>query len=250
MSRIIKVIGAERSGTNYVSCLLLQNLNISIVSASNATKGAPFEIQSGLKYPKKKSVARNTWLLENEISLLGNRDILLHPTWEVPHWKHSPPTHAFLFRRPLIYVAIIKNPYSWYVSYKRYAPLHEKNPDSSIPAAIKRWNDLNSSYIKYSAAKNNLHLIRYEDWVVSPEEHLKKFSNKYQFVFNENNFRKIDFIASPGLMMAPMTPDKELDYANPFELYYSELSSQDVKDINAWVDFSIMKKVNYATYNG
>ena len=225
--KIIKVLGAERSGTNYVSWLIIRNLKLETT----------YEATSWTK--------KDTSRLEKEITHLEDSNIHIHPSMEVPHWKHDPPSHSELFGYPLTYLAVVKNPYSWYSSYERYAGTHERNPDASISSAIKRWNDLNLSYINYKKENDNLHLARYEDFVLTPKEQVKVFANKYEFDFDENDFQKIDFKAGPGLGVEAINSVDEFDKVNPFELYHDRLGSEKIKKINSFLDFFILDELHY-----
>ena len=228
MSRIFCVLGAERSGTNYVALLVKKNLNLTSTTSVNP------------------NLCTNSWLLENEISLLRNRNVLLHPSCKIPHWKHSPPTHSFLFGRNLAYVAVVKNPYSWYISYKRFAPFHENKPDASVAPSIKRWNTLNKSYLKYNQSNKNLCLLRYEDLVLDPTEEVGKISRKYKIHFEKQKFISITNRVHTGLREVPFYSDDELKFDNPFTFYHDKLSEKDIGQINSNVDLALMEDFNYS----
>ena len=189
---------------------------------------------------------KNGAKLRGEIARSKFTNFHIHPSMEIPHWKHDPPSHSELFDWPLTYLAVIKNPYSWYFSYKKYSGMHERTPDSSIAVAMERWNDLNLSYINYRQENGNLHLARYEDFVTSPQEQVKVFADKYKFGFDENNFQEIDFKAGPGLWAEPIEPEDEFNKVNPFKLYHDKLSPEQIKKINSFLDFSILDELHYA----
>ena len=225
--KLIKVLGAERSGTNYVSWLVIRNLKLETTYEASSWS--------------KKDESR----LENDINQSNAQNIHIHPSMEVPHWKHDPPTHDSLFGLPLTYLAVIKNPYSWYFCYKKYAGTHERAPDCSIPASIKRWNDLNISYIKYKQENDNLHLARYEDFSKSPQEQVGIFAEKYGFNFEKDNFQEVNFKAGPGLGIEMVSSNDEFDKVDPFKLYHDKLSSGEIKEINSFLDFSIFEELHY-----
>lgn len=228
MSQIFCVLGAQRSGTNYLALLLKKNLHL---------------IPTSFVDP---NLCVNHWLLQNEISLLRNKNILLHPSCKIPHWKHSPPTHSSLFGKKLSYVAIVKNPYSWYISYKRFAPFSEIKVNASAVASIQEWNNLNSSYLKYRESNNNLCYLRYEDLVLDPQKEIKKVSDKYKIYFDEQKFIEITERVHTNLSTVPLYADDELKSSDPFVFYHDKLSSEDIRQINNNLDLCLMEKFNYS----
>lgn len=127
------------------------------------------------------------WLLKN------NFDIKIIDTPDLG-WKHRlAPTEDELkerIKKEVIFVCIIKNPYSWLLSMHKRPYQHEELRKLPFSRFLKysygdyrnpivMWNLKYQSYIKMQRYANNFHFIRFEDLLTDMKTSLNGFASKF-----------------------------------------------------------------------
>jgi len=140
----VKQFGIQRSGTNYIRQLLLDNVQKVIV----------YEHQFGRKHAAPFSKKRlEEWAAKHNRPVITKEDNV-HP------------------------IIIIKNPYSWYQSIKNY-----KNNKFSLHDSYNKYNRLYKAYkdlyVKGHKIFGEAYIVQYEVLLVDPKTEVAKIVNKF-----------------------------------------------------------------------
>jgi hypothetical protein len=148
--RIIKIFGLQRTGTNYVEWLIRNNFKNIFV----------FTNQLGWKHGLPPNALRR--LMDSNLAALDENDRaeLFKHKW-FSSSDRVEPIRAMLAERRINFVFMIKDPYSWYLSFARYSGFR---PFPIRIQAIQKWNQFYQSAIAFQAAHSDCSImIKYED---------------------------------------------------------------------------------------
>lgn len=243
MSKKVKVFGERNTGTNYLTMLLMKNLDI-VLMRGTVTNDLP---------NRRSEQAKNLFFKETAFQNLG--------------WKHGKvnlslvETHRDLHL--ITFVTLTKNPYSFLLSlYKK--PYHNQaTPAQSfttflnsswttqdrenvsidnIKSPIDLWNIKNKSYKqlieRYPQQTIN---VRYEDLLRDPQLTLAQISNKARSPL-KSTFENIE-----------KSTKKENSTFQDYQTYYlqeewkAELRAEHIDLINNSLDAELMEFFGYST---
>ena len=189
------------------------------------------------------------WLLKK------NLDIVLIDSFNFG-WKHRvAPTKEELNEKMInevVYMCLVKNPYSWLLSMHKRPYNHESLAKLSFADFIRysfgdyrnpvvMWNIKNSSYLKLADYVNCHEMVRYEDLLAKPDEFVTDMSNKYGFA-KDVFFKNITNLLTNKHGIKQQKFNKEY-YLN--DEWRKNLRTEHIKLINQYIDVELMDKLNY-----
>jgi hypothetical protein len=175
-------------------------------------------------------------------------------------WKHRlAPDKEELAKADehLIYLILIKNPYSWLRSMHRKPYNHEELKKLSFNQFIEfpygdyrnpviMWNDKYTSYLKMEQNVKNITFIKYEDLLEFPEKILTDLKNKFNlktslFWFSDINNQLTNH---HGEMKKKFHKNYYLK-----EKWKSEYTPKTLDLVNKYLDRNLMHQFNYKILN-
>lgn len=154
---VIQVTGCERSGTNYIQWMLLNNFTEILIICGKWKHMEP---------TKKDSIFLNELSKNDEIIKAG------HPPIMVSNFQSE--DYVNIVKNNIIkFILVVKNPYAQYLSYSSFWP------GIKLSIIIEKWNFIYKNWLNYiDKNKSNCYLIKYEDVL----------SNKKNFITNIGNY--------------------------------------------------------------
>lgn len=236
----IKILGERNTGTNYITKLLSQNMDVRILG------GGP-------------SYSWEKWFGLGNISM---NSFFFISGWRNLGWKHAAPNLTTNKIDKCNFIVVVKNPYSWLLSlHKRpyhnwdaaqlpfsefiEAPwplMHCDNIKSRSVTPVELWNIKNKAYYDLTQKTKSAMLIKYEDILDSPENFVRRVSATL-------NLRlRGDFVLqSQGAKSADK--NKSFDFYRDYylnESWQERLAQSDISIINECLDTKLMDKLGYS----
>lgn len=201
----IKVLGMQRTGTNYFEQLIKLNIDA-------------------------KPAFGNKWGWKHA-----------HAYRDIVEWcrfnPHDPPDE------PVKAVIMIKNPYTWYTSIKKWFDIH--NLDSSVEAVFNRYNHLYTEHKHllnkyfYNTVFDQSILVRYEDYLLDEEQEIKRVAHTFGAELSLPLKKPTTVANSPK----PFTTAIKDYYIKQIPRYISDTKL--LKQVTQAVDWDLMKYYNY-----
>lgn len=190
------------------------------------------------------------WLLNK------NLDTTLLDSYEFG-WKHRiAPSEDELtdkIKQEVLFLCLVKNPYSWLISMHKRPYHHESLRKLSFLDFLKysygdyrnpivMWNKKNTSYVKMTDYVKFHEIIKYEDILMDPAGFVNIMADKYGFP-KPAMFKNMVNLLTNSHGIKSQKFHKEY-YLN--EEWRKNLRHDHVKQINDWLDKSLMEKLNYS----
>ncbi len=198
---------------------------------------------------------RNSGTIYLEWLLKKNLKIDIAETYDLG-WKHRiAPSNDELnesIKKNVVFLCLVKNPYSWLLSLHMRPYLHECLKKLGFSDFIKysygdyrnpvvMWNQKNNSYWEMRNYVEHYEFFRYEDILAEPANVVNLIAERYDYD-KPSMFRNINNQLSNSRGMLPGKFHK--DYYLK-ESWKRNLRSDHVKLINEFIDTDLMKKLNY-----
>ena len=171
-------------------------------------------------------------------------------------WKHRlAPSEEELsenLKQEVIFICLVKNPYSWLLSLHKRPFNHESLKSLSFTDFLQysfgdyrnpivMWNIKNNSYLHLRNYVKNHTVIRYEDLLTDYKVIINNVSDKFAlkrptFYYNINNL----LTHSHGIKSNKFHRDYYLE-----EKWIKSLRPHHIDFINGFLDASLMKELNY-----
>jgi hypothetical protein len=228
MIKNIIIRGERCSGTNYLRCLINQNINIDVIDLGWK--------HSYLNIFDKKLVSQNDYLVififRNPVDWVKS---LYNNTWhfEKKHKKVKNIDKFIRYEQKQVIRGLSE--------FKEYDPnielYWERHPFTLEKpkniCQLRNWK--NENFLSCSNIFENVEYIKYEDLVVDPKMWIDYLNKKY---FNlEYNFNNVDYYKG----------DKKQGLFN--KNVYDKLSVENIEFIRDNLDWSIEEKIGYFEYN-
>ena len=190
------------------------------------------------------------WLLNK------NLDTTLLDSYEFG-WKHRiAPSEDELtdkIKQEVLFLCLVKNPYSWLISMHKRPYHHESLRKLSFldflnysygdyRNPIAMWNAKNASYVKMSDFVKFHEILKYEDILMDPAGFINKMADKYSFP-KPAMFKNMSNLITNSHGIKSQQFHKEYYLT---EEWRKNLRHDHVKQINEWLDRSLMEKLNYS----
>jgi len=173
-------------------------------------------------------------------------------------WKHG----ACQYNEHFYYVFLVKNPYSWIVSFREWEQIHNRSDASSLTEFItdtvtqcqlndawvldnpvSAWSESLRSWSKYQD-RNNVIFVRYEDLLDSFDKQLGRIGNAFGFKRLDDKFRNLETRADNWSTPKPrrnLSPDF---YRN--EEYMKLFSPGDLEIMRKYLDRELVESYGYS----
>ena len=218
--KIVKIYGEKRTGTNYLTTLILTNFIDTTV----------FMNVGGWKHGK---------FIEtpNKTNLLNTVDRITKDKINVDE------TISLFTTKQVKFIIIIKNPYMWIKS------MSEADRKPITPAFVKDhinfWNDHYSDYMKYIQNETAL-LVKYESLLIDPIGTMNSIKTKFNLTTNKDYvFEKRKLLACSDSALGS-TMNKICDTSRYTNLDVSKhLKKNIIELINNTIDTNLMQFYDY-----
>lgn len=216
-----KIYGQMRTGTNYISTILLNNfLDTNVFMNVGGWKHGKL-----IEYP-------NNIELVNKVVQITKNNIDIDKTIDL------------FTTNNVNFLVIVKNPYMWINSVSVYK--QKEITCEFIIEYISIWNEIYSNY-KYYIECGKAYLVKYEELLEKPYETLDKIKNKFNLTQKnleyilENNVLHANNDSNIGKIKKVIFDKNK--YINPIISDY--LSNDIIRNINENIDVSLMKFYDY-----
>lgn len=190
------------------------------------------------------------WLLKK------NLDATLLDSYDFG-WKHrvAPSVQELTekMKQEVLFLCLVKNPYSWLISMHKRPYHHESLKKLSFLDFLKysygdyrnpvvMWNIKNQSYLNMNDFVKFHEIIKYEDILESPSTFINSLADKYGFP-KPAIFKNISNLLTNSHGIKSQKFHKEYYLT---EEWRKNLRHDHVQHINAWLDKNLMEKLNYS----
>lgn len=161
-------------------------------------------------------------------------------------------------RKEVLFICVVKNPYSWLLSMHRKPFKHEnlqklkfsefiRTSFGDYENPVQLWNKKNRSYLEFDQAVDKYQLLHYEDLLAMPQHTLEQMSKKFTISKKMGAFKSMERrIDHHGKVRSGMFHKSY--YLK--ERWRSEYRQEDVVFINEQLDHDLVQKLNYQFLNG
>lgn len=189
------------------------------------------------------------WLLQKNLKVELLDGIILG-------WKRriAPQENELIdaIKKEVLFICLIKNPYSWLLSMHRNPVKHEvlkkvnlsdflKYSFGDYRTPIDLWNNKNASYLNLQNYVERHLIIMYEDLLSNPEEVISSMAQKFEFKKRFSRFKNQDnYISEKGIKSKKFHRKYYLT-----ESWKKEFTKNDIEFINSRLDHNLMQQLNY-----
>lgn len=198
---------------------------------------------------------RNSGAIYLEWLIKKNLEVDLTDDFEYG-WKHRlAPSEEELteyMKKDVIYLCLVKNPYSWLLSLHKRPYNHESLRKTSFAEFLRysfgdymnptvMWNIKNRSYLNMRDYVRNHKIIRYEDLLKDPKGSIEELADRFG-LDKPGFFKNIHNLLthSHGVNRRKFHTDYYLK-----ERWRSSLNNDHIRQINKYLDDSLMKELEY-----
>jgi hypothetical protein len=199
---------------------------------------------------------RNSGTIFLEWLLKKNLSVNILETHELG-WKHRlAPEEAELSefnRENVIFLCLVKNPYSWLLSMHKRPYNHESLKNLSFLDFVTysygdyrnpviMWNKKNRSYLDMAGFVSHHEMVKYEDILQDSSILLNKITEKYD-ISRPPFYKSVSNLLTNSHGIKQQKFHKEY-YLN--ELWIKKLRDEHIERINQFIDKDLMEKFNYS----
>lgn len=227
MRKNVLIYGLQRSGTNYLEHMLKKYCQLKILNDNY----------------------RPDRILHKHFRLYNSKNIVPEPAY-----KNDVCIDSYRdFKKGLeievqdcAIVVISKNPYSWLLSYRRWArkcewPAVEHN-------YLQEYNLFYEKWIQMAKETDNISIIKYIDLLKDPDSMINILSEAHQLARRN----KLD------LVLRRLNSDSKVKQSEKFDNrkknyymnaeYIEEFTNEEIESINGIIDKDLMRKLGYRIY--
>jgi hypothetical protein len=211
--------GLQRSGTNYIEALIVKNYHVLFLN-SNEDRGSP---------------------LQKHSRLYKNKQIIPEPQYHNNIAFDTFDQFENLFDIPPDYYLIIsKDPYSWFLSYKKWAI--KCNWPNVTHHYIEEYNLFYKLFMDLSKQSNKFIFIRYIDLIQDEKQVLKSLEQRMNL---RKRFLSRLFLFKPKRVEQSMVfTDNQRKYYLK-EQYLNEFNTEDIRIINTLLNPDVLCFLGY-----
>lgn len=198
---------------------------------------------------------RNSGTIYLEWLLLKNMEITI-PDDFIYGWKHrvAPSGDELIdwIKSDIVYLCLVKNPYSWLISMHKRPYNHEILRKTHFSEFIRfsygdyrnpmvMWNIKNRSYLEMEKYVDRHMMVRYEDLLAEPKDSLIRIAEKFGLP-RPGLFKNIKNLLTNnhGVNKRRFHSDYYLE-----EKWREKLKPEYIEYINRFLDFELMDKLGY-----
>lgn len=212
------IYGLQRSGTNYIEQLLKNNYRVIFLNM----------------YEDRKSIYHKHFRLYDQKELIPEPKYLNNL-----YFRDFCEFESKLKNKPDFYLVISKDPYSWLISYKKWAkkckwPVPDYNYIEEYNLFYERWMD-------FFYQTNKISFVRYIDLLKKPGKTLdileRKFNLKKDYLLLKNvNFKRIP-------QSSTFSKQRKEYYLS--KKYLLDYTDEEIDDINASLNVDLINFLGY-----
>lgn len=237
----IKIYGERNTGTNYLSRLIVNNLNTTelrgTVPNSNFWQKSEFNKNLYFLFTFHRNLGwKHTFVNTSKLKLLHNTENICFITLT----KNPYSFLLSLYKKPYHYKGILPKSFSDFLTTKWYVQKRDNIKANYYNNPIDLWNSKNTSYLDLKKNFDSQTLnIKYEDLLANPNEVIDKISSYFMLNKNQifNNYTK-----------STKEDQKSFSYYQKYyieEQWINELSDEEINIISQNLDPKIIKHYGY-----
>ncbi len=212
--------GLQRSGTNYLQTLLFKNFNVVFLN-NDRNRGEP---------------------LQKHFRLYDQKNAIPEPRYRNNYYIRSlSDFEEILPKVPDYYLIISKDPYSWLLSYIKWAK--KCNWDDVSHHYIDEYNYFYGKWLELSSDHTKVIFVRYIDLLFDIDEVINQLECNLQL----NRKKSIIPFRMPAYSKVPkssvFTVSQRDYYLN--KEYLKKYSREDLSILNNILDFDVVKRLGY-----
>lgn len=216
--------GLQRSGTNFLSKIVEQHYDVDFLNKTGDRRHPShkhFRI-----YDNKKIIIRENYKNNLQISALEDLEAKLAPE-----------------DQPEGYIIISKDPYSWLISYEKWAKsMKWPKPPHHF---ILEYNEFYRKWLELSFSSDRIILIRYSDLLVDGKKTLDEVASLFKLDRHDPDNHDVEQIRK--VPRSSRFTEKKLEYYSE-EHFMKKYSKKKLQEINKFIDHDLIKKLGYKSY--
>lgn len=226
MEKNFLLYGMQRTGSNYVEELVKKNFTDVSFLRNEYSRALPTHKHFRL-YEEKHLIPQNKYMNSFKYD---------------SHAQFDDHVSEIVNKKNINYLVVVKNPYSWYLSYKRHAKKFKYNyyKNSVCPHFILEYNAFYSKWLEFSEeVRDRIMIVRYEDVIHDFEHCMDRI--KQSFGLNAANSEYLNIKRAP---MSRHFNVKRLIYYKT-NAYMDMIGSKELNVINNLLDKGVLGKFGY-----
>lgn len=219
----ILIYGLQRSGTNFLETLLKSNYHLHVLNY-NKNRAHPLQKHFRL-YDNKLAIPEAQYSNDLYFNSFKEYEDSLELNKEVD-----------------LYLVISKDPYSWYLSYTKWAKRCNW-PDVDYHY-LEEYQQFYSKWLQFSKENDRIVLLNYRNLILDTEIALKKLEDKYQFKLKATRRimgRKIKF---HKVSQSSSFHNDKLNFYKE-KAYLSENNTELISDVKKYISPELMSNLGY-----
>lgn len=222
MKTRILLYGIQRSGTNYIETILKKNFKVKFLN-SNKDRSA---------------------IIQKHCRIYDNKLIIPEPQYHNNIFVNNFQEFESHFNKaPDFYIVISKDPYSWYLSYLKWAK--KCNWPEVNHHYIEEYNLFYEKFLNMANESDKFIFIRYIDLLQDKDSVLNMLSNKMKLQKKWAS-RFMNQKTTKVSQSKPFSNEK-LNYYLEAE-YLKEYTSGELDNINKHIDNNVVESLGYSIY--
>jgi hypothetical protein len=212
--------GLQRTGTNYLEVLVRRRYQVRFLN-DQEDRTSP-EHKHVRLYPEKDLVPGDQFRNQLDVPDFAAYERLLSTV----------PEH---------YLVISKDPYSWYLSYLRFAERCSwPTPDHHY---IDEYNRYYESWLDLAEQTDRLHFVRYIDLLAEPESEIRRLGDRLGL-----RTRRTAGVASARVRRVPVSGKFTDDSASYYLMrrYLAEYDDATLEEVNRHLDTEVVERLGYS----
>jgi len=199
---------------------------------------------------------RNTGIIALEFLVKKNLDAVISDTFDLG-WKHrvapSDDELSEKIKKDVIFLCLVKNPYSWLLSMHKHPGHHEALKKLSFSEFLRysygdyrnpivMWNIKYNSYVNLANSVENHIIVKYEDMLTDQVEFVNLIAGKF-------GFDKPVFFKHANKRLSNSKKVSSRRFRSEYyieEKWRRKLHRRHVNYINEFLDKNLMEKFNYS----
>ena len=145
-------------------------------------------------------------------------------------------------------VLVVRNPYSWFASFRDFCNTKSTTRTNKIGAtiheAIPLWNEFYSKYISYK--NKNVFIVKYEDFTREPENYFNRIVDFFDLKAYDNYTPILEYVNNYSLRAESGDgfPDSRKSYYLDKQ-FLGDLSHHEIETISGLLNKNLIKKLSY-----
>jgi hypothetical protein len=212
--------GLQRSGTNFLETTLRKNFKVEFLN-SNRRRSAP---------------------VHKHFRFYSNKNLIPEPQYKNDvNVKSFEEFESLFSSAPELYLVISKDPYSWFLSYRKWAAKYDW-PEVDHHYA-EEYNAFYGFFGRLSRETDRIIFVRYSDLLTDAEATLKRLAGEADMPGRKLS-KWSGFNVPKKVSQSKSFDSEKLRYYTERE-FLNQLSGQEIQEINNAIDLDLMTFLGY-----